>query len=189
MKRLLFLLTIATMTAGCQTALRPYDGVLGYSSSAMPDGRFLISYTDESRASWDDMEKSAHAICAQTLSATQESARLLILKREAFSQNVNMAFMTAPGKQESGGRELQLKRIIAECVRGTRVTEAERETAPLPVQTQSKVSPQPKEKEKQDDGCLWIGGPSPQDHLGCTFFHEDEHHPTNIPSSLLKFKR
>lgn len=184
MKRTVLLLAITTMTAmvaGCQSALHQYDGVLGYSSAAMPDGRFLISYTDEKRASWDDMEKGVNAICAHTLNITRESATLLNVKKEIFSQTVDMAFMTAPGKQENGTRELQLKRVTAECVRNTKV---ERETLPQPKQMQSQLSSQP--RKNQNDACTWIGGPSPQDKLGCKVFHENEQSPTNSPGSSPK---
>lgn len=181
MKRSVLLLAITAMAGGCQSPLHQYDGVLGYRSTTTPDGRILISYTDETRASWSDMEKDANAICAHTLNAKREAARLLNLKKETFSQNVNMGFMTAPGKQESGVRELPLKRITAECVLDTK---RERETAPLPKQTQSQPSPQ--QRENKNEECSWIGGPSPQDQQGCKFFHEGEQLPTHSPASSLK---
>lgn len=127
--------------AACQGALHKYDGVLGYSAATATDGRVLITYTEEARVDWADLEESAADACAHEMKRERESVNLSNLEKQELTQNVDMTFLVplVPGSvvsmKDSGGvvvqpvmtvpsshmsqtveRELKLKRLTAECV-------------------------------------------------------------------------
>lgn len=139
--RFLVVLAASVLIAGCQGALRKYDGVLGYTSTSSSNGKILISYTDEAHRSWADLEEKAATVCAHELNRTRESTKLSDLRRDELTKLVTMNFMVpstgafmgskgdggvggisalsmvAPpsGRNESGERELKLKRLTADC--------------------------------------------------------------------------
>ncbi len=140
MKRIFFLLLSVGVLSGCQTAVRPYDGVLGYKVTAKAEGQVSISYIDEDRRSWADIKKRVSEACAYELKNPADHVNVVVLAQEQFSQQVDMAFSMpmgpiASGDQKSGSgsglgssmmtssanemqsvlKDMKLKRLLVQC--------------------------------------------------------------------------
>ncbi|MDO9179032.1 MAG: hypothetical protein Q7U16_12075 [Agitococcus sp.] len=92
--------------SGCQTALRKYDGVLGYKIISNVEGRVLLSYVDEERRSWDDIKKRALLACAYELKNDPKNVIITVLKQQQFPQYVNMPLSIPIATAPSSGSKI-----------------------------------------------------------------------------------
>lgn len=130
-----------SLLVGCQTASRPYDGVLGFKATNIAESRHDFFYIDEDRRTWEAVEAKAKKACSRSLGVKQASTTLGILSKTQLSQSVSMpvSVQIAPagvstgaagmGSQSAAGtvsyrssinhyfdREIKLKKIVGVCL-------------------------------------------------------------------------
>lgn len=93
------------LITGCQTATRPYDGVLGFKKTGDSKSGHGFFYVDEDRREWTEVEIRARKACAHSLDIDLNSTRLEIHTRTQFSQHVAMpvAVQLAPAGVSQAG--------------------------------------------------------------------------------------
>lgn len=126
---------------GCQTATRPYDGVLGFKATTTSDSKNEFFYIDEDRRSWEEVEGRAVKACARFSGVKPRESRIEVISKTQFSQNVAMpvAVQIAPAGVSQGStgasspnpagvvsqgssihhsfdRKMKLKKIVGTCI-------------------------------------------------------------------------
>jgi allophanate hydrolase subunit 1 len=140
----LLLAGLALALAGCQSAHRPYDGVLGYQAAATTPAtaaapaQVTFFYVDEARRDWVEVESRARKACARTLGVAPAATVLDVRERRELTRTVDMSLAIpagplglAAGANGKGGvtvqgnsvrnelgRELRLRRLDAACSAG-----------------------------------------------------------------------
>lgn len=130
---------------GCQTATRPYDGVLGFKATTVSKSKHEFFYVDEDRRQWEEVEARAKKACSRSLGTKLSATHLEVISKAKFSQNVAMpvAVQIAPAGISQGGaalnqspspagvvsqgasihhgfdRKIKLKKIVGTCVIAT----------------------------------------------------------------------
>jgi hypothetical protein len=107
MNNKIFLVLPFLFLSGCQTSTRPYDGVLGYKTTPVSDSVSELTYVDEDKRSWDEVEVRARKACARSLKTKPDQALLGIQSRTQFSQLVAMpvAIPMSPGAASKKGMQ------------------------------------------------------------------------------------
>lgn len=94
--------------SGCQTATRPYDGVLGYKTVPVSDSVSELTYVDEDKRSWEEVEVRARKACARSLKTKADQTSLGIKSKAQFSQFVAMP-VAIPMSPRSASRNREQK--------------------------------------------------------------------------------
>lgn len=93
MQKQLFVMVLVSGLVGCQSHIRPYDGVIGYQIQSQQPLQLI--FTDEDRVSWKALERRTQVACQKALSVSQ--ANIQILKRDTIQQKYDLQINTPIG--------------------------------------------------------------------------------------------
>lgn len=90
--RVLIGVLAVSLLAACSAKIRQFDGVKGYEIVAS-EPRLTIRYVEEDkRATWEEMEAMARAVCGMSL-LDQKTVQLEVISRTVFEQQVHLSHM------------------------------------------------------------------------------------------------
>lgn len=93
------------LLAGCASAPRPYDGVLGYRVEPVPAGLQVISI-DEAKVGAERIRKNLTKVCSARLGTAFLPSNLHVQSEAPFEQQVNMNVQIPVGMQSTGSNRV-----------------------------------------------------------------------------------
>jgi hypothetical protein len=88
MKKQLFVMMLVTSLVGCQSHIRPYDGVIGYQVQSQQPMRLV--FTDEDRLSWPIVQARAQKSCAAVMQTSVENLQFRFGQQTVIQQSIGI---------------------------------------------------------------------------------------------------
>ena len=100
--KFIIIMPLIIVISGCQSAVRHYDGVLGYKVISRTNDAIKIMYVDEARREWPNVTSRAQSACAHELSIKPAFVSLSEIDRSVMAQEIDFTIPIPVGTTDSG---------------------------------------------------------------------------------------
>lgn len=88
MQKQLFVIALVSGLIGCQSHIRPYDGVIGYQVQSQQPMRLI--FTDEDRLDWSIIQSRAQKSCAAVMQVSVDQLQVQFENQTVIQQQMGV---------------------------------------------------------------------------------------------------